>query len=200
MDLKLDASRKAFAKMGILLFDDTFPAGANQELLLSFEKGLITPNEFRYRIRSLASVPPADYEIDNAWNSMLGGMPQERWNLLTELKEHFRTFLLSNTNAIHTAYYFSLLQLKQGSSKFQHLFEKLYFSFELGMRKPDEDIFLHVISDAGLNPTETLFVDDNFDNIRTAKKLGFQICHIHKYISINEALWLLPDQPNHHSL
>jgi len=57
-------------------------------------------------------------------------------------------------------------------------FEKVYFSFEVGMRKPDEAIFRFVLEENNLNPSTTLFVDDNLENIESAKKVGLQTWHL----------------------
>ncbi len=52
------------------------------------------------------------------------------------------------------------------------MFEKVYFSQILGMRKPEHRIFEFVLTDAGLKPDETLFIDDNSDNVLAARELG----------------------------
>ena len=57
-------------------------------------------------------------------------------------------------------------------------FPRQYVSYELGMVKPDRDIFLHVLNDTGLAADQVFFVDDNIANIETAKQLGFQSCHV----------------------
>jgi putative hydrolase of the HAD superfamily len=118
--------------------------------------------------------------IDGAWNAMLGVLPEERWNLLGSISQYYRTFLLSNTNAIHLNYYFNYLQGIYGTFGYLHLFEKAYFSHEIHMRKPNADIFEHVVTDSGINPGETLFIDDFIENIETASKLGFQTIHLTK--------------------
>jgi len=40
------------------------------------------------------------------------------------------------------------------------------------MRKPNEETFIKVLKDNGLNPSETLFIDDTSENIQTATQLG----------------------------
>ena len=43
-------------------------------------------------------------------------------------------------------------------------------------RKPDSEFYFKALEDAGLNPTETLFIDDSQQNIQPAGDLG-----IHTY-------------------
>ena len=177
-DLHFDAAKKAFQQLGLTIFDETIPHSTHNDIFLPFEIGKISPDEFRNRIRQYAPSLLNDQEIDTAWNAMLGDLPAERWNLLEKAHKFYRTFLLSNTNAIHVAYYFNCLQKIYGTYGYTHFFEKTYFSFELGLRKPNEDIFQYVLKDTGINPQETLFIDDFVENIATARKLGFQTVHI----------------------
>jgi FMN phosphatase YigB (HAD superfamily) len=117
---------------------------------------------------------------------MLGDLPEERWHILEKLSDHYRIFLLSNTNAIHVPYYAGVLKQKYGTNGYDHLFEKTYFSYELGMRKPNEDIFQHVIADARLRPEETVFIDDFLENIETARKLGFETIHLKTPLTLTD--------------
>ena len=49
-----------------------------------------------------------------------------------------------------------------------------YYSHLLRMRKPNEEIFTYVLDQHSFDPGQTLFLDDNPDNIRTASNLGIQ--------------------------
>jgi putative hydrolase of the HAD superfamily len=46
------------------------------------------------------------------------------------------------------------------------------------MRKPDEEIFKHVLSENGLIASETLFIDDSPQHIEGAKKVGIQTYYL----------------------
>ena len=65
-----------------------------------------------------------------------------------------------------------------GYESLDNLFEKAYYSFHLKLYKPDPAIFEHVIIDSGLDPSETLFIDDYIANIEAARKLGLQVVHL----------------------
>ena len=56
----------------------------------------------------------------------------------------------------------------------ENYFEKVYYSYEMGKRKPDEDIFVQVLQENKLIPDETLLIDDSLPNIETARSLGMQ--------------------------
>jgi len=54
----------------------------------------------------------------------------------------------------------------------------VYFSHELGLRKPNSDIFEFVCIENNLNPSTTLFIDDSIQHIEGAKKCGLQTIHL----------------------
>ena len=177
-NLHLDATKRAFQELGLSIFDEFVPHDPHDELYIPFELGRITPEEFRNKIRHHSPAPLTDVMIDNAWNAMLGELPAERWHVLEKAAKHFRTFLLSNTNAIHVPYYFNRILKMYGTYGYLHLFEKTYFSHELGLRKPNADIFQYVLNDTCTDPKETMFIDDFVENIETARLLGFQTIHL----------------------
>lgn len=185
-DLHFEATKKGFHQLGLSIFDESVPHDPNDTLFIPFETGKITPAEFRNRIRNLTPQSLTDNDIDAAWNAMLGDLPIERWHIIEKLSDHYRIFLLSNTNAIHVPYYSGVLKQKYGTNGYDHLFEKTYFSYELGMRKPNEDIFQHVINDARLRPEETVFIDDFLENIETARKLGFGTIHLKAPLTLTD--------------
>jgi FMN phosphatase YigB (HAD superfamily) len=63
-------------------------------------------------------------------------------------------------------------------SDFYQCFEKVYFSFEIGLRKPNADIFNLLIEKHALSAKRTLFVDDKKENTDAALSLGFQVWNL----------------------
>src|SRR5512145_287356 len=108
-NLHFEATKKAFQELGLSIFSDAVPFNTHDELFAPFEIGKISPQEFRDKIRRFSPAPLTDTMIDNAWNAMLGELPVERWKILERAKQQYRTFLLSNTNAIHLPYYFNCI-------------------------------------------------------------------------------------------
>ena len=101
LDIDYDRTKDAFEKLGFKDFETVYTK-AKQELIFDlFETGMITPKDFRDVIRNYAEKNFLDSEIDAAWSAMIIGLPQERVDFLRKLKEHYRLFLLSNTNEIH---------------------------------------------------------------------------------------------------
>lgn len=152
--------------------------GFKSPLFLDYEKGLLSDEEFRNEIKNRFQIEAPDSAIDEAWNALLGPIPQERIDILQKLKPHFRTFLLSNTNAIHIEGVEAILYQSHGIPKLDDLFEKAYYSHHIKERKPDPASFLYILETHGLKAEETLFLDDNLDNIHAAESLGIQVLHI----------------------
>ncbi len=146
------------------------------QLNLKFEKGQISEENFLLGIQK--HVPNASMdEILTAWNAVLLDFPLRRLEFLQKLSKKYRLFLLSNTDAIHI----ETFERENGASfysDFYQSFEKVYFSFELGMRKPDAEIFNYLLKNHNLSAKRTLFVDDKKENTDAALSLGFQIWNL----------------------
>ncbi|MCX7862527.1 MAG: HAD family phosphatase [Bacteroidales bacterium] len=157
-------------------------------ILHDLELGKISNHEFLLYLKQQCTKDVSLHEITQAWNAMLLDIPQQRIQLLQHLKQFHKIFLLSNTNAIHFKQFNNtFLQATQGIS-FQQMFDKVYFSYEIKLRKPSIEIFKYVLDDQQLNPTETLFIDDSIENIETAKMLNIRTYWLTNELTDNFAL------------
>ena len=146
------------------------------QLNISFEKGQISRDDFLLGIQK--QIPNATIDdILMAWNAVLLDFPLYRLEFLQLLSKKFRLFLLSNTDAIHINHF----EQREGASfygDFYQCFEKVYFSYEMGMRKPDAEIYTTLINRHELAPKRTLFVDDKKENTDAAKALGLHVWNL----------------------
>ncbi len=178
--LNLDISRtiRAFSEISGKNFAQWHSQHEQKALFDAFEAGQISSEEFRHAIRAELECPLTDEAIDNCWNAMLLDLPLERLQLLERLKLQKRTFLLSNTNAIHKTAFEQIIENQHGISSLSHLFERDYYSHLLGMRKPHPEVFHYILQTHGLQPEETLFIDDSIQHIEGAKQVGLHALHI----------------------
>lgn len=168
-------AQQAFTELGVADVRSLYGHKGQDRLFDDFDKGIISPAEFRDGIRRLARKPLlTDEQIDGAWNALLIGVPHGNHDILLKAKDRYRTFLLSNNNEIHYNWILNYLQDTHGLSDNSGFFEKAYYSHFMGMRKPDAEIFQYVIEQENLNPAETLFIDDSPQHIATAQTLGIQ--------------------------
>jgi FMN phosphatase YigB (HAD superfamily) len=147
-----------------------------KELNLQFEKGKISELQFIQGFQK--HLPNATIEeIRYAWNSIIGDFPLYRLEFLQMLSIKYRLFLLSNTDAMHMEKF----QHKVGMTfirEFYQCFDKVYFSFELGMRKPDVEIFNYIIKKHDLTPKRTLYIDDKKENTEIAESVGLKVWNL----------------------
>jgi putative hydrolase of the HAD superfamily len=169
---------KAFKKLGIENFNELFSQTSQSNLFNDYEMGLISSDDFIKEIKKYVGNETSDEAITAAWNSILLDLPENRLFTLEKAAENHRTFLLSNTNALHIESFNKYLLKEMQLPSLEPFFETLYLSYEVGLRKPDLKIFEYVLQDAGLNPERTLFIDDSIQHIQAASEIGILTKHL----------------------
>lgn len=173
INLDMESTYWAFKELAggkdVPLFNYT----VQHNIFKQFEVGAIDTPTFLSELGSLIGTV-SDAELIGAWNAMLLDIPAERVELLKKLKTRYRTFLFSNTNQIHFEGFNKILFDAHGLETLDPLFERVYFSHTMGMRKPDVASFLQIINENDLNPAETLFLDDTRGHLEGAEKAGLQ--------------------------
>lgn len=163
----------AFAKLGMPQLVSTSGLSYDHDIFFRMEQGQISPEEFRAGVQQLLHKPASDELIDDAWTAMLLDFPAIRVKLVQNLRNDFKVYLFSNTNTIHVAKYHDNFR-KQHSFEVSSLFEKDFYSNEIGFRKPSPEAFQEVIRLSGVNPEETLFIDDSNQNVQAAIASGMK--------------------------
>ena len=173
-----DITLGKFRKTGVVNFDEMYSLMRQTDVFDRLDTGKITLPEFRQAIRDFAGIDVADERIDEAWCAMLLDFPEENAELLRKLRaEGYKLYLLSNTNEMHINFYTEYLKRHYGRDLLSELFDRTFYSHEIGYRKPDREAFEYVLKDAGLNPAETLFIDDLEHNVDGARQSGIMAYH-----------------------
>lgn len=178
LDLHVPKTLNGFSQMSGLSPQDVARVYKASHGFEKYERGDISDQEFRDFVRKTYNLNVPDETIDLHWNAMLGGIPPEKLMLLTRLKEKYNTYLLSNTNTIHLNYLNKEVLPAANIPALETFFHKTYYSHLIGMRKPDAEIFLHVLEENNLKPEETLFLDDNADNVAGAAAVGLKTAFV----------------------
>ncbi|MEQ9467361.1 MAG: HAD family phosphatase [Ekhidna sp.] len=147
-------------------------------VLQKFEMGMIGPDEFRARINALLGTRMGERQFEDIWNSMLKSISKQRMNKLLQIGKRFDTFILSNTNMIHEIAYEEMIMEVTGRASLRDFVKEVYYSHEIGMRKPNLNCYKFVIDDIGLYPSRMLFLDDRLDNVEAARKAGLKALQI----------------------
>ena len=189
LNIDVPIASKSFADLSGREQHEILTIFKESEIFRQFETGLMDEPTFRNYVREILNFPDlSDEAIDTAWNSLLLDLPPERVELLKKLATKYRLFLLSNTSSIHITQVNKILEASTGVEKLEDLFEVVFLSYEMGLMKPDPRIYQEVLAKAGLKAEETLFLDDNADNIRSAGELGIDTIHVQKPVTILEYL------------
>jgi FMN phosphatase YigB (HAD superfamily) len=181
-DIDIDLTKKKFKEFGPPKGGAAVtPEEANLEFNRLFEQleiGKISPATFRDAIRDHYLMPLTDEAINDAWNALLLDMPEHRIRLLEEIRGNYRIFLLSNSNQVHYDCYVKRFSEQYGYPDFDALFEKAWFSYRIGMKKPDREIFEFVLAQHAILPEETFFIDDTLMHVEGAASAGIQGYHL----------------------
>ncbi len=139
----------------------------DSEKLLDYERGLISDDELHLQIEELVGRKVDRQKLRHAVSDIFT-VNEQIVPLLDELrKTGLPMVLLSNTNRLHYEYIrarFSILDY----------FDRYVLSYEVGLLKPEPDIFLHAASEAGTDPRNCFFTDDILENVLAARQAGLQ--------------------------
>jgi putative hydrolase of the HAD superfamily len=97
--------------------------------------------------------------------------------MVAEVGASATTAVLSNTNALHW-------ETQVDAGQIASLFDRHYLSYELGLVKPDIEIFQRVLADLGEEADAVLFLDDNQVNVEAGRAAGIQA---HRVRGVGEA-------------
>jgi len=147
-------------------------------LFNDFERGKIDAATFRNGLRPYFNPAVEDAQIDSAWNAMLGDTPLRKLQILQGLRKQYKVFALSNTNIIHIAWVNAYLKSTYDCGCLEDYFDKAYYSYEIGERKPDAASFQIVLNEQHLIPEKTLMIDDRLENLNAAAALGMKTYHM----------------------
>lgn len=179
IDIHFSKTEEAFAKLGIENFNLLYNQHHASDIFAKLETGAISPEAFYDTLRIETNKNSlTNKEIESAWIAMLGDyfLPAIEW--LDEIKNRYKIFLFSNTNAIHVPHLYKIFKAQTGKESFENFFITTYYSHNLGLRKPHEDSFKAILEKEKLTAAETLFIDDTEKNIVGAKLAGLQTIHL----------------------
>ena len=174
---------EAFKELGIEDFEERYSQADQISLFNDLEIGKISAQRFVNELLQLLPQGTSPNQVVHAWNAMLLDVPQSSVDLLKKLKGKYRLFLLSNTNEIHIPR--ALKEWKKTSdTEFYNCFEQVYLSHEIGMRKPNEEIFEYVCREQAITPENAMFIDDSAQHIEGARKVGLNAVHLTQDVSL----------------
>ena len=155
---------------GIETDDEVWRRWLGCEWVRAFERGHCSPDDFAAGVVAdwgLAIDGPTYLEAFSGW---LGGALPGAAELVAEVRRVARVGCLSNTNPVHWTHWARWPFLEDLDFRF--------LSFELGLVKPDRELFEHVADQLPVSPDQVLFLDDNLVNVEGAETAGFRAAHV----------------------
>ncbi len=177
-DIDYNAPAVGFAQLGWDGFTAEYSQANQNPIYDELEIGAIEPDVFMQHLYQ--QMPNASKEeVMEAWNSILLHPISDRLKAIPLIKKAgYRTFLLSNTNAIHVPAFEQMMKDSGDYDYFIAGFETIHYSQELGKRKPHPETFTHLLTLHQLNGAETLFIDDSIQHVKGAERAGLQTLHL----------------------
>lgn len=137
----------------------------------SYEKGMVSDEIFKNELISKFNLNCNEKDIEECWNAMLIGLKNESIEFIKSIKTIYNIALFSNTNKIHYKKFYS--ETKELLDNFDYV----YFSFKIGLRKPEKESYLYVCQNSNFKIEQTVFIDDNLINIKGAQSVGLKTIH-----------------------
>lgn len=154
-----------------ILGDDPLPSDVFWERWLTspavrdFERGRCETAEFGDRIVAELGLSFDGEEMIRRFASWPKGLFDGARELVADLPDELEVGVLSNTNALHWRH-------QTQHDEVRALFTRSYLSYELGMVKPDPEIFEYIVDDLGCPPGAIVYFDDNQMNVEAALSAG----------------------------
>lgn len=172
VDLEVEPALKAFAELGFQsLLSSPEVRSEMHEINHRMDRGEIDTDTFLSILRQHCQSGVTDEELVTAFNRVIV-LPRHRLQRLTALRKHCRVYLLSNLSDLHWRE--TRRQATAHGIDIDSCFDEVFLSYRLKMAKPDPNIYRHLIDATGIDPKETLYIDDLTENIRAGSEAGLQ--------------------------
>ncbi len=149
---------------------DNFTTGETFKL---HERGNITDIEFAEAVCAELGIGLSFEQFAEGWQAIFIAVRPEVIDIMNKLREQgHRVVVLSNTNRLHQDYWPQHYPEIAASADF------LYLSQDIGMRKPDPEVYKYVLQSEGVEAQDAVFFDDLQTNVDAAIALGIQGVHV----------------------
>ncbi|MEW5562375.1 glucose-1-phosphatase [Enterobacter asburiae] len=153
-----------FSRVPLATLKQKFVMG---EAFHQHERGEISDEAFAEALCHEMDLPLSYEQFSHGWQAIFVGLRPEVTAIMRKLRQQgHRVVVLSNTNRLHTTFWPDEYPEVRESA------DHIYLSQEMGMRKPETRIYQQVLEAEGFSANDTVFFDDNVDNIEGARQLG----------------------------
>jgi len=153
-----------FSRVPLATLKQDFAMG---ETFHQHERGEISDEEFAERFCQEMGLSLSYEQFSHGWQAVFVAIRPEVIDIMHKLREQgHRVVVLSNTNRLHTTFW------PEQYPEIRAAADRIYLSQEMGMRKPEARIYQQVLAEEGFSADDTVFFDDNAENIAGAERVG----------------------------
>ena len=145
--------------------EQLFQIWVNSPTARAFDLGRIPPDEYSSGMILELGLQMESDEFLVMYRQSVLGLYEGTVSLLSGLKDRYRLGCLSNLNEI-------LWPPIRDEFHLGQLLDEAYLSFEIGLLKPEEEIYRYVLDRLECLPRAVAFFDDSESNVATANRLG----------------------------
>ncbi len=132
-------------------------------LIPALEKGRMSSHEFESRVARKLKIQKKELEWYEYYVKYVT-IDVDITDLIAQLHKDYVTAYITNIDASKYVYFRKVLG--------RNLFDYRFASCDLHLRKPDPRIYRHVLYKMKQKPEETVFIDNQIENVRGAYKVG----------------------------
>ena len=174
MTIDQPSAVERFKEIGLKDADTRLDPYTQSGIFGDLEEGKITDREFIAELSKLVGRELSYDECKYAWRGYTKEVPMRNIKVLDKLKSMgYRLILISNTNPFMMDWAMSS-DFSGDGRPLSAFFDSLYMSYKMKVMEPNERMFCEIIRQEGINPEETLFVDDGPKNVSMGKALGLK--------------------------
>ncbi|WP_312952497.1 glucose-1-phosphatase [Superficieibacter sp.] len=153
-----------FSRVPLATLKQSFTMG---EAFHQHERGEISDEAFAQALCAQMNLPLSFEQFSHGWQAVFVALRPDVIDIMHKLREQgHRVVVLSNTNRLHTVFW------PDEYPEIREAADHIYLSQEMGMRKPEARIYQQVLQAEGFSAADTVFFDDNVDNIEGANQSG----------------------------
>jgi len=153
-----------FSRVPLATLKQNFVMG---EAFHRHERGEISDEEFAKALCEEMALPLSYEQFSTGWQAVFVALRPDVIDIMHKLRaKGDRVVVLSNTNRLHTTFW------PEQYPEIRAAADRIYLSQEMGMRKPEARIYQQVLAEEGFSADDTVFFDDNAENIAGAERVG----------------------------
>ena len=145
-----------------------------------FERGRIEPRQLHEALTKSMGLTWTFEQFVSAWNGILAENTDTTW-MLERLRSRYKLLALSNINVLHDEYIRATWPV----------FSQMHYwiaSYQVGLRKPEPQIYQLALRQADVPPEAAVYVDDTAEFVAAARQLGVHAIHFHDGLELDAEL------------